>query len=51
MAFDIREHTDRASAITPDDVDPAAFRDLPLTPHTIRCLRYRPIPTQSSPSS
>lgn len=40
MAFDIREHTDRASAITPDDVDPAAFRDRPLSPHTSRCLRY-----------
>ncbi len=40
MAFDIREHTDRASAITPDDVDPAAFRGQPLTPSTIRCLQY-----------
>lgn len=40
MAFDMREHTDRASAITPDDVDPAAFRDRPLNPHTIRCLQY-----------
>jgi hypothetical protein len=40
MAFDIREHTDRASAITPDDVDLAAFRDRPLSPHTIRCLQY-----------
>ena len=40
MAFDIREHTDRASAITPDDVDPAAFSNRPLSPHTIRCLQY-----------
>jgi hypothetical protein len=40
MAFDMREHTDRASAITPDDVDLAAFRDRPLNPHTIRCLQY-----------
>lgn len=40
MAFDMREHTDRASAITPDDVDPAAFRGRPLSPRTIRCLQY-----------
>lgn len=40
MAFDIREHTDRASAITPDDVDTTAFRDRALGSHTIRCLRY-----------
>ncbi|HEX6339076.1 MAG TPA: hypothetical protein VFZ85_19130 [Jiangellaceae bacterium] len=40
MAFDIREHTDRASAITPDDVDLAAFRDRPLGSHTIRWLQY-----------
>ena len=40
MAFDIRDHTDRASAITPDDVDPAAFHDQPLSLHTIRCLVY-----------
>ena len=40
MAFDIREHTDRASAITPDDVDPAAFHDRPLNPSTIRSLQY-----------
>ena len=40
MAFDIREHTDRASAITPDDVDPVAFADRPLLPTTIRCLQY-----------
>jgi hypothetical protein len=40
MAFDIREQTDRASAITPDTVELATFRDQPLAPQTVRCLRY-----------
>ncbi len=40
MAFDMREHTDRASAITPDDIDTAAFRHRSLASSTIRCLHY-----------
>lgn len=40
MAFDIREQTDRASAITPDRVDLAAFEAKPLSTPTVRCLRF-----------
>lgn len=40
MAFDIREQTDRAFAVTPDDFDLAAFQERPLAVPTLRCLRY-----------
>jgi hypothetical protein len=38
--FDIREQTDRAHAVTPDDIDAAAFAAQPLSRPALRCLRY-----------
>lgn len=40
MAFDIREQTDRSSAVTPDGVDLDAFAARPMSTHTVRCLRF-----------
>jgi hypothetical protein len=38
--FDIRHQTDRANAVTPDDLDLAAFGSDPLPRPALRCLRY-----------
>jgi hypothetical protein len=40
MTFDVREQTDRASAVIPDNVDLGAFQSAPLSTHTVRCLQY-----------
>jgi hypothetical protein len=40
MAFDIREQTDRSSAVTPDSIDFDAFAARPMSTHTVRCLRF-----------
>lgn len=38
--FDIREQTDRAHAVTPDDIDAAGFAAQPLSRPALRCIRY-----------
>lgn len=40
MTFDMREQTDRASAVIPDDLDLGEFETTPLSTHTVRCLQY-----------